>query len=119
MTKKIDSSAPETTQKKSGTYTAYSASESDNKKSQNRILFFNASWCPTCKSLVKNINANSDGISPGVAILSVDYDANPDLKRQYGVTYQHTFVKIDGEGKLLSKTSGLDTVEEINKFANN
>jgi thiol-disulfide isomerase/thioredoxin len=104
-------------EKKMGTYTSYTKDDAESKKNQNRILFFNASWCPTCKATVKDIEANKSSIGEGIALISVDYDSNNDLKKQYGVTSQHTFVKIDADGNVIKKASGLDTVEKINQFA--
>ena len=33
----------------------------------------------------------------------VNYDTETSLKSRYGVTYQHTFVLIDGEGNAIQK----------------
>ncbi|MFV0462113.1 MAG: thioredoxin family protein [Nostocoides sp.] len=74
------------------------------------VYFFDASWCPTCqdtnKSLIK------DGVPDGLTVVKIDYDAATDLKKQYGVTTQHTFVVVDSMGhevkKFTSATSGAD-----------
>jgi thiol-disulfide isomerase/thioredoxin len=84
---------------------------------QNIILFFNASWCPTCRVAVRNIEANLDQIDPNVLILSVDYDDNTSLRRQYGVTYQHTFVQVNSNGDFIKRDQGFNTVDQINNFA--
>jgi hypothetical protein len=39
----------------------------------------------------------------------VDYDAATDLRTQYGVTVQHTFVQVDGQGNELAKFTGAPT----------
>jgi len=48
-------------------------------------------------------------------LLKVDYDKSTDLKRKYGVTYQHTFVQVDKGGHLLKKWSGTSTYDELLK----
>ena len=68
------------------------------------ILFFNASWCPTCHSA--DAELKSSQIPDGLVILSVDYDKYTELKKKYGITYQHTFVQVDAKGNLISKWSG-------------
>ena len=119
MMKKDESSAMTKTDVmvKPGQYTTYSSDLVAN-ATGNTVLFFNATWCPTCQATVKNINASLDKIPSNVNILSTDYDTNADLKTKYGVTMQHTFVKVDKAGNLIKKVSGLSTVEEIAAFAN-
>jgi thioredoxin 1 len=77
------------------------------------VLFFAASWCSTCRRTRANIEADLAGIPPGLVIVVVDYDAARDLRRRYGVTVQHTFVQIDGDGELLKKWSGSLTAQQI------
>jgi thiol-disulfide isomerase/thioredoxin len=61
------------------------------------ILFFHASWCPECRAFEQAIEA--DDIPDGVQILKVDYDSATDLKQQYDVTMQTTFVRVDDTGE--------------------
>lgn len=75
------------------------------------VLFFNATWCPTCKETVKNLDV--DGTPAGLTVVGVDYDSNADLKRYYGVTVQHTFVQVDADGEQLAKFTGSTTGEQI------
>ena len=75
------------------------------------VLFFNASWCPTCKATVESLD--SAGVPAGLTVVSVDYDAATDLKKQYGVTVQHTFVQVDEQGNQLAKFSGAPSGEAI------
>ena len=117
--KKEESSAMTKTEVmvKPGQYTTYSQDLVAN-ATGNTVLFFNATWCPTCQATVKNINASLDKIPSNLNILSTDYDTNSDLKTKYGVTMQHTFVKVDKSGNLIKKASGLSTLEDIAAFAN-
>ena len=69
------------------------------------VLFFAADWCPTCQSAMKDINANGSRLG-AITIVVVDYDKEKDLKRQFGVTVQHTFVQIDAKGRKLGAWNG-------------
>ncbi len=66
-----------------------------------KILFFHAPWCPQCRDLEADIQANA--IPAGVTIVKVDYDSNQALRQEYGVTIQTTIVRIDDEGNLVEK----------------
>lgn len=77
------------------------------------VLFFNATWCSTCKKARENLEADLSAIPADLAIVLVDFDSETDLKRQYGITVQHTFVQIDAAGNELSKWSGSLTAQEI------
>jgi thiol-disulfide isomerase/thioredoxin len=77
------------------------------------VLFFAASWCSTCRRTRANIEADLGGIPPGLVIVVVDYDSAGDLRRQYSVTVQHTFVQIDADGEPLKKWSGSLTAQQI------
>lgn len=77
------------------------------------VLFFNATWCSTCKKARSNLEANLSAIPADLAIVLVDFDSETDLRRQYGVTVQHTFVQIDAAGTELAKWSGSLTAAAI------
>ena len=113
----ISTPSGDTEMTKAGTYTNYSESLLANASTGEVVIFFNASWCPTCKSTIKDINANLDKIPSSLTILSADYDKETALRRKYGVTMQHTFVKVDKDGNLIKKQSGLSTVGDIANFA--
>ena len=80
-------------------------------ESKPTVLFFYATWCPTCQAAMKEINADTHKLS-GINLLVVDYDNSDDLQKKYGITYQHTFVQIDTDGTALAKWSG-GSVDEI------
>ena len=111
-------SISESTMMKKGSYSPYSSDLLKNAETGNVVLFFNASWCPTCQSTVKDINENISKIPSNLTILSTDYDKETSLRQKYGVTTQHTFVKVDKDGNLIKKASSLNTLEAIAKFAN-
>ncbi len=91
-------------------YAQYQADEADYEES-DVVLFFNATWCPTCQEAVSNLESAS--FPAGLTVVSVDYDSSADLKREYGVTTQHTFVQVDPDGGQLAKFSGSTTLDEI------
>lgn len=81
------------------------------------VLFFNASWCPSCKSAMKDFESNIMDLK-GINLLLVDYDDSPDLQKKYGVTYQHTFIQIDKNGESLVTWNGGGTKELLNNIMN-
>lgn len=74
-----------------GSFISRTAYEANPTKYDNGdvVLFFNASWCPTCQEAEGNLT--SQPVPDGVTIVDVDYDSNTDLRQEYGVTTQHTF----------------------------
>lgn len=79
----------------------------------NVVLFFHASWCPTCVAANKDIEAHLKDIPKNLTILKVNYDEATDLKKLYEVTGQHTFVQVDNSGKLIKKWRGGSTLSEV------
>ena len=94
------------------TYADYTAKK-DSYKNDKVVYFFAAGWCPTCQAVTKDIQANLGKIPAGTDIVRIDYDNSTDLKKQYGVTYQHTFVQVDNSGKQLKKWSASPTLSAI------
>ena len=76
-----------------------------------KILFFHATWCPTCKAANTAFEEIENTI--GLDVVKVDYDEYGDLKSQYGVVSQHTFVLVDGNGNMLKRWYGSKNYEEI------
>lgn len=105
--------AEDSMMKKAGLYAPYEASKLAMANSGDVVLFFKASWCPSCRALDSNIKANLDLIPSNLTILELDYDATTALKQQYGVTTQHTLVQVDANGTLIKKWSGGSTVASI------
>lgn len=100
---KVDTIKPGTYKESTGTPVA----------GMKNVLFFHASWCPTCRAADANIKANLLSIPPSLTIHQVDYDTSTELKKKYGVTYQHTFVQVDKTGTMVKKWSsgGLDEIK--------
>ncbi len=89
-----------------GSYEAYSMEKLARAETGDVVLFFHASWCPSCRGLNSDIEKNIASIPEGVSILKVDYDTEMELKKKYGVTTQHTLVQVDKDGNLIKKWSG-------------
>ncbi len=94
-----------------GSFSDYDQAKLANAEKGNVVLFFSASWCPTCQEANKNFNASS--APNGLTLLKVNYDSSNDLKKKYGVTYQHTFVQVDKDGNLIKKWSGSNNYSKL------
>lgn len=91
------------------TYSADKAKFADSKV----VLFFTAPWCPSCQETNKNLDA--DGAPDGLTVVRVDYDSETDLKQQYGITVQHSFVQVDKAGEKQKAWTGTLSGDEIKK----
>lgn len=87
-------------------YQDYSEDSFKNAIDKKRVLFFYASWCPTCRSADKEISKNLNQIPDNVIVFKTNYDKEKELKLRYGISYQHTFVQVDSNGKELAKWNG-------------
>lgn len=98
-----------------GQYMNYGTYETsaDEFSESNVVLFFNAAWCSTCKVARDNFESSLDQIPIDLTIVVVDFDSAAELRKQYGVTVQHTFVQIDASGEALAKWSGSTTIDEV------
>lgn len=100
-------------------YIPYSKAAYDTAVGERRVLYFYATWCPSCKQANENFTANPNKIPEDVVVIRINYndsDTNQeekDLAKKYGITYQHTFVQVDAQGKELAKWNGGDTGELI------
>jgi len=102
------------TMMKTGSYEVYSPEKVIIASStHNVVLFFRASWCPSCRALDTDIKANLSKIPSNLSILDVNYDDSTSLKQKYGVTYQHTFVQVDKDRNLIKKWSGSPTLSAL------
>ena len=79
----------------------------------NIVLFFAATWCPSCKTADNNLK--SETIPEGLTILKVDYDSSLDLKKKYWITTQHTFVQVDNKWNMITKWIGSRDVDSISE----
>lgn len=101
-----------TSMSSSDKYKQYSDTLLSDSANLKRVLFFYASWCPTCRPADINFVTNSEKIPEGVIVIRVNYnDPETDIKekeltQKYGVTYQHTFVQIDKDGNSITRWNG-------------
>ncbi len=98
--------ADDTMSTTTGQYIDYSASAYEATYDKKRVLYFHATWCPTCKVTHEEFLANPDKIPNDVVLLKTDYDTERELKQKYGITYQHTFVQVDASGNEINKWNG-------------
>ena len=96
----------------SSRYVTYSKAVYEGSADKRRVLYFYATWCPSCKQANEDFTANPDKIPEDVTVIRTNYN-DPDtdqeekeLAKKYGITYQHTFVQIDAEGKEVAKWNG-------------
>jgi thiol:disulfide interchange protein len=78
-------------------YQVYSQEVFDAARSNGKtvVLNFRATRCPTCTEVSNDMMAKLAMLPDDVVILEVDYDIYTELKDQYWVTVQTTFVIID------------------------
>ncbi len=118
----IDSSLMADGRSGSTGYIPYSKTALDNASSTRRVLFFYATWCPTCIAANTNFSQNLDKIPSDVTLIKVNYNdpqtdqEEKDLAKKYGITYQHTFVQIDSEGNEITKWNGGEIEELLNNI---
>jgi len=82
-------------------------------KTKTVVYFFAAGWCPTCQATYRDLKANFSSLPGSLVLVFVDYDSAKDLKKKYGVTYQHTFVSIGPKGEKKKTWSGSSTLADI------
>jgi thioredoxin 1 len=87
-------------------YVAYGKEAFDKTSTQKRVLFFAASWCPSCRAADKNLNENLKKIPENLIVFKTDYDTETALKTKYKITHQHTFVFVDAKGVALKTWAG-------------
>lgn len=87
-------------------YTTYNASAVSDALAAGKkvILFFHASWCPSCKAA--DANFVKETVPGDTVVFKTDYDSSTDLRKKYGVTSQHTFVSLNADATLKKKSSG-------------
>lgn len=93
-------------------YVQYSKFALDSASGNRRVLFFYASWCPTCKPADASFTQNVSKIPEDLTLIRVNYNdpetdqEEKNLAKKYGITYQHTLVQIDSNGREVAKWNG-------------
>lgn len=101
----------------SSNYKSFEEGSGSIKSNTTTVLFFYASWCPSCRTADQDIIAHINEIPDTLTILKVNYDKASDLKQKYAVTTQTTFVVVDAQGNMIKKEIGLLSLADIVKFA--
>ncbi len=96
-----------------GQYVDYSPDAFAAAADKKRVLFFHAKWCPFCRTADAEISGNLGDLPNDTVVFKTDYDTQSELKKKYGVTYQHTFVQVDANGNAITKWTG-GGLDEIN-----
>jgi len=105
-------------------YLSYSKTVFDTSSDKRRILYFYATWCPTCKIANEDFTANPNKIPEDMVVIRTNYNdpetdqEEKELAKKYGISYQHTFVQIDAQGKELKKWNGGGIAELITNTTN-
>ena len=81
---------------------------------QKFALYFAADWCPSCRATKQAITDNPEEFA-GVTLLEIDYDNSKELKKQYGIVSQHSFVFFDANGEVV-KTKPFPRDAEVIEF---
>jgi thiol-disulfide isomerase/thioredoxin len=80
-------------------YTSYSEDALTKYKGKNKVIFFHATWCSTCKAFNTELENKISELPSDTVVLKADYDSETDLRAKYGVNLQHTLVFIDDTGE--------------------
>lgn len=104
-----DGSAEETEANSEAAYLAYSEGVIGN--GEPSLLFFHAAWCPNCRVADRDLASIYTSGNAKINTYKVDYDTATELKERYGVTYQHTFVLIDGQGQPIRTVQGANATQ--------
>lgn len=105
-----------TTNTQAGRYGRYSP-EKVREQYETTILFFHASWCTECRAFQQAFT--SQEIPSGTQILEVNYDTETELRKQYGITLQSSFVKVNQAGEQLSKWVGYGKEKSVGAVVEN
>lgn len=88
----------------SATYAAFTPAVLTN--GEPKVLFFHAAWCPVCREADEKLTTWFKDEMPTIDVYKLDYDTETALRSKYGVTYQHTFVLVDGAGNEVHVVQG-------------
>ena len=77
--------------------------------SEGSLEGYLAPWCPSCRGLEADIEANLSAIPDGLSLQKVDYDSATELKKKYGVVRQHTLVQVDAAGNMIKTLTGVSS----------
>jgi thiol-disulfide isomerase/thioredoxin len=111
--------AVESVASSSDRYQPYSSGVLAKTSGNRRVLYFYASWCPTCHPADADFVKNESDIPEDVRVIRINYndedtsEEETALAAQYKITYQHTFVQIDAQGNVITQWNGGQTADLI------
>lgn len=110
--------APESAQVSSGQYVDYTSTAITEAldRGSRPLLFFHAGWCSTCGEAEKDILEKIENLPEDITIIKVDYNNERDLKKKYAVSYQHTFVQVDENENEVTRWTGGEFEEIIERI---
>ncbi len=77
------------------------------------LLDFHAEWCGPCQKMRRAVDQLS---RQGYPIKSIDIDQSPELATRYRVQSVPTFIVVDGSGRVLDRTAGLQPAADLARF---
>lgn len=96
-------------------YVWYSPETLANAQNGGRVvLYFWASWCPTCKVLDTELKDRGNELPADLTVLKINYDTEKELKKKYQVASQHTLIQVDRNGEVINKWLGgnIDVIKQ-------
>jgi thiol-disulfide isomerase/thioredoxin len=108
----LDTENPQTVTT-AGTYQPYDAELIAQSDAEHIVLVFHAAWCPSCRALESDITDNLTQIPAGIEIYKADFDTATALKRQHGVTMQHSVLEITSTGESVSSVTHPLTLDDL------
>jgi len=89
-----------------GRYTDFQSDLVGDEGYERTILFFSADheWCDQCQAFEQAII--NTGVPNGTQILKLNFETANELRKQYQVTIQTTFVEVDQSGQLVASWVG-------------
>lgn len=90
-----------------------------NKEGKPTLVFIYADWCPTCKAQDRILSELLPAAEfKGITTLRVDFDAQKQVVRSFGVRYQSTLIVFKG-GKEVSRVTAETDRERIAELLRN
>ena len=77
------------------------------------LLDFHAEWCGPCHKMRPAVEQL---MQKGYPIKTIDIDQEPQLRKRYHVDSVPTFIVVDGRGRELDRTAGLQSAAELARF---
>ena len=77
------------------------------------LLDFHADWCGPCQRMRPAVDQLS---RKGYPVKSINIDRSQAVAQRYGVQAVPTFIVVDGSGRELDRTSGLQPAAALERF---